>query len=84
MDPDQTCTVVIPIDCWTLMEEPYETVYTQDGVTTFIFLAIQAGDDGQYTYTLTLEPLFITTRLQRSMMREQQWWLQDGQSRMTI
>jgi hypothetical protein len=61
------------------------TVYTLDGVTDFyISGGTSPGEDEQYTYTLTLETLIGTTELQKIADEKQQWWLQDGQSRMTI
>jgi hypothetical protein len=70
-------------------------VYTQDGVTDFL---ISGGDtststgmgrreeEQQSTYILTLETPIRSTELQKSIDHEKQqsWWLQDGQSRMTI
>ena len=96
--PVKTCTIdhsnrLLDIDGGALQR----AVYTQDGVTDFL---ISGGDttsttssrrgredqEQPFTYSLTLETPIRSIELQKSADHEKQrsWWLQDGQSRMTI
>jgi hypothetical protein len=65
-------------------------VYTQDGVTDFYISGDTTTSTGwwggqqEYTYTLMLETPIRSAELQKSADEKQHWWLQDGQSRMTI
>jgi hypothetical protein len=63
-------------------------VYTQDGVADFYISGDTTPNTGrggqQSTYTLTLETPISSAELQKSADEKQHWWLQDGQSRMTI